>query len=58
MPRFLLLALPRAAFSAASCSDDGNLELTFLANEGFLLRSDDTAVLIDAFVVESHASTL
>ena len=32
-----------------------SIELTYLANEGFLLRTDDDSVLIDAFVAEPYS---
>lgn len=40
---------------ASNCNDEGDLSVTFLANEGFLLRSGETGVVIDAFVVERFA---
>jgi L-ascorbate metabolism protein UlaG (beta-lactamase superfamily) len=41
---------------AASLEDDGSeLELVYVANEGFLLRAGEQAVLIDAFVTEPYS---
>ena len=53
----LLLALlaSTGAGAAPDCTAEGNLSVTFLANEGFLLRAAGTGVLVDAFVIERHA---
>ena len=44
------------AARSAEAVPAGLLELTYLANEGFLLRAGSHAVLIDAFVAEPYSS--
>lgn len=53
--RFFTLLLTLACASPAPAPASQELELTYLANEGFLLRSGQDAVLIDAFVAEPYA---
>lgn len=58
--RVSCLALAAAGlFLVAARSEDGAaagaLEVTYLANEGFLLKVDETEVLIDAFVTVPYA---
>jgi len=52
---WLALFACACAGAAPDCADEGELAVTFLANEGFLLRAAGNGVLIDAFVVERHA---
>lgn len=49
LPVLALLAL------AAGSPPAREVELTYLANEGFLIRSGETKVLIDAFVTEPYS---
>lgn len=49
LPFLALLAL------AAASSPAREVQLTYLANEGFLIRSGETKVLIDAFVTEPYS---
>ena len=53
----LLLGLLAASGAGAGpdCTAEGDLSVTFLANEGFLLRAAGTGVLVDGFVIERHA---
>ncbi len=53
----LTAGMPAEAGSApADIERGGALEVTYLANEGFLLRRGDRAVLIDAFVRRPHGN--
>src|SRR5262245_65672948 len=52
-PILALLASPLAQ-EARALTETRGVEVTFLANAGFFLRSGDTGVLIDSFVREPH----
>jgi L-ascorbate metabolism protein UlaG (beta-lactamase superfamily) len=54
----ILLTLPTAAFLPGTClaTDNERVEVTFLVNEGVLLKAGGTSLLIDAFV-EPRKST-
>lgn len=54
MYRILLITLLLASPLSASGSETSGPEITYLANEGFLLACGDTRVVIDAFVTEPY----
>lgn len=54
LPASAFVALLTAAALGLGAPEPVELELLYLANEGFLLRSGETSVLIDAFVAEPY----
>ena len=56
LQRFAFAFLLFMTALAVSPAVAANLEVTYLANEGFLLKSGDSAVLIDAFVTEPYSN--
>ena len=54
MVRIFLIALLLASPLSATGPGSAGVEITYLANEGFLLTCGDTRVVIDAFVTEPY----
>ena len=54
-PLAFLALLALAAWQAPGDGQDREVELTYLANEGFLVRAGEHEVLIDAFVAEPYS---